>query len=312
MIPEDEMSQAVSVVVITRNRKSLLERALSSVLSQTLKELEIIVVDDGSTDGTREWMEGFSARHAVKYIYNTDGLGGNHVRNIGIRAASGKYIALLDDDDEWSPNKIEEQLKGFTDKSIALVYCGTVIIDDKENKRHLSNDYFNKGNVYYKKDDYDNAIEEYKKALKLYPPEKKECSIRINLALAMFYKIDFKVKTQKEFDEIIEKIDEIKDILIEDGCAHRDDNNGHSSEAQKLKNELDMIQEAMRNAEATEEPNNSDDEDDDNTEDTQTTKENSKETRLQEIQREGMNERNDYMKYKESSSDYVYYRGKKW
>lgn len=172
--------------------------------------------------------------------------------------------------------------------------------------------HYNKGNVYYKKDDYDNAIEEYKKALKLYPPEKKECSIRINLALAMFYKIDFKVKTQKEFDEIIEKIDEIKDILIEDGCAHRDDNNGHSSEAQKLKNELDMIQEAMRNAEATEEPNNSDDEDDDNTEDTQTTKENSKETRLQEIQREGMNERNDYMKYKESSSDYVYYRGKKW
>ena len=125
MIPEDEMSQAVSVVVITRNRKSLLERALSSVLSQTLKELEIIVVDDGSTDGTREWMEDFSARHAVKYIYNTDGLGGNHVRNIGIRAASGKYSALLDDDDEWLPGKTEKQFRLLeSDPETGVASCG--------------------------------------------------------------------------------------------------------------------------------------------------------------------------------------------
>ena len=119
------MAQPVSVIVITRNRKALLERALLSVLSQTCQDQELIVVDDGSTDGTREWMEDFAARHPVRYIYNTDGLGGNHVRNIGIRAASGKYIALLDDDDEWLPEKTDKQLRLLeSDPGIGVVSCG--------------------------------------------------------------------------------------------------------------------------------------------------------------------------------------------
>ena len=119
------MAQSVSAVVITRNRKALLERALHSVLSQTRQDLELIVVDDGSTDGTREWMEDFAARHAIRYIYNADGLGGNHVRNIGIRAASGKYIALLDDDDEWLPEKTDRQLRLLeSDPEIGVVSCG--------------------------------------------------------------------------------------------------------------------------------------------------------------------------------------------
>lgn len=119
------MTQQVSAVVITRNRKSLLERALLSVLSQTRKDLEIIVVDDGSTDGTREWMEDFAARHNIKYIYDTAALGGNHVRNIGIRAASGKYIALLDDDDEWLPDKTDKQLRLLeSDPETGVAGCG--------------------------------------------------------------------------------------------------------------------------------------------------------------------------------------------
>ena len=119
------MAQPVSVVVITRNRKALLERALLSVLSQTRKDLEIIVVDDGSTDGTREWMEDFAPRHGLRYIYDTEGLGGNHVRNIGIRAASGDYIALLDDDDEWLPEKTDKQLRLLeSDPETGVVSCG--------------------------------------------------------------------------------------------------------------------------------------------------------------------------------------------
>ena len=121
------MSQPVSVVVITHNRKQLLERALLSVLSQTWQALELIVVDDGSTDGTREWMESFAVRHQIKYIYNTDGLGGNHVRNIGIRAATGDYIALLDDDDEWLSRKTEKQLGLLeSDPDIGVVSCGRI------------------------------------------------------------------------------------------------------------------------------------------------------------------------------------------
>ena len=121
------MSQPVSVIVTTRNRKALLERALLSVLSQTLQDPEIIVVDDGSTDGTREWMADFSLSHPVQYIRCTDGLGGNHARNIGIRAASGQYIALLDDDDEWLPLKTEKQFRLLeSDPAIGVASCGRI------------------------------------------------------------------------------------------------------------------------------------------------------------------------------------------
>ena len=123
------MAPRVSAVVITRNRKALLEKALESVLAQTWRDLELIVVDDGSSDGTREWMEDFAARRSARYIYNTDGLGGNHVRNIGIRAASGRYIALLDDDDQWLPDKTEKQLRLLeSHPDTGVVSCGRIAV----------------------------------------------------------------------------------------------------------------------------------------------------------------------------------------
>lgn len=125
------MEPLVSAVVITHNRKNLLEKALRSVLAQTVQGLELIVVDDGSVDGTRAWMESFAAAHPVRYIYNEDHLGGNHVRNIGIRAASGKYVALLDDDDEWLPLKTEKQLAVLeADPEVGVVCCGRIALYD--------------------------------------------------------------------------------------------------------------------------------------------------------------------------------------
>ena len=96
----------VSVIIPTYNRKNLLKRALRSVSSQTFVPKEIIVVDDGSSDGTKDWvLERFPN---VRYIYQ-DNFGVSSARNTGIKEAKGSWIAFLDSDDEWMPNKLEQQ-----------------------------------------------------------------------------------------------------------------------------------------------------------------------------------------------------------
>lgn len=127
------MNDLVSAVITTHNRKDFLIKALHSVLEQTYQNMEIIVVDDKSTDGTREYMEEFvltaDKRYPipVKYIYNSAGGGGNRARNIGILEAKGEYVAFLDDDDEWMKEKTEEQvgyLKSHPD--VGIVSCARV------------------------------------------------------------------------------------------------------------------------------------------------------------------------------------------
>ena len=96
----------VSVIIPTYNRKNLLKRALHSVSSQTFVPHEIIVVDDGSSDGTKDWvLERFPY---VRYIYQ-DNSGVSSARNAGIKEAKGSWIAFLDSDDEWMSNKLEQQ-----------------------------------------------------------------------------------------------------------------------------------------------------------------------------------------------------------
>ena len=96
----------VSVIIPTYNRKNLLKRALRSVSSQMFVPQEIIVVDDGSSDGTKDWiLERFPY---VRYLYQ-DNSGVSSARNAGIKEAKGSWIAFLDSDDEWMPNKLEQQ-----------------------------------------------------------------------------------------------------------------------------------------------------------------------------------------------------------
>jgi len=99
-------SHRISVIIPTWNRIKTLSRAIDSVLAQTSQASEIIVVDDGSTDDTGALIR---ARYAgVRYIYQ-DHSGVSAARNTGIRAANHPWIALLDSDDEWRPEKLEIQ-----------------------------------------------------------------------------------------------------------------------------------------------------------------------------------------------------------
>jgi len=98
----------ISVVIPCYNSESTIEMTLDSVANQTYKDFEIILVDDGSFDGTKQRIEAFfkNKEIAYKYIYQTN-RGVSSARNRGIRESSGEYIAFLDSDDLWHPQKLE-------------------------------------------------------------------------------------------------------------------------------------------------------------------------------------------------------------
>ncbi|MFC1512091.1 glycosyltransferase family 2 protein [Candidatus Latescibacterota bacterium] len=100
----------VSVIIPTYNRAKYVLKAINSVLAQTYKEYEIIVVDDGSTDNTQEVLEQYMDK--INYIYQ-DNKGGSIARNVGIKASNSEWIGFLDSDDEWLPNKLAVQMENI-------------------------------------------------------------------------------------------------------------------------------------------------------------------------------------------------------
>ncbi len=102
----------VSVIVPTYNRAHLLGRALQSILKQTYKDFEVIVVDDGSTDNTMDVVRFFRALK-INYIKHSENKGEPAARNTGVKAARGEYVAFLDSDDEWLPEKLEKEMDVF-------------------------------------------------------------------------------------------------------------------------------------------------------------------------------------------------------
>lgn len=112
---------SVSVVITTVNRPKVLNRALLSVKNQTHKDIEIIVVVDGASEETLFFLEKNFPECNV--IAPNIKVGGSEARNLGIRKASKKYIALLDDDDEWLPNKLEIQIAALKNTRNKNVCC---------------------------------------------------------------------------------------------------------------------------------------------------------------------------------------------
>lgn len=136
------MEELVSVIMPTYKRSIFLERALLSLINQTYKNIEIVIVDDNSEFledriKTREVLNKFKDDLRIVTIENKVNLGGSLSRNEGIKLAKGKYITFLDDDDEYELNKIEKQIKFYKEKfkdKKGFIYCQAGLYDEKNNK----------------------------------------------------------------------------------------------------------------------------------------------------------------------------------
>jgi len=121
-IPTDR--PRVSVVVPTCNRRPILERCVKSLAEQTYPNYEIIIVDDGSTDDTPEFLQQFAAGHPeleFRHFRNEPNLGANPSRNLGIRESTGEFVAFADSDCIAHPDWLEQLLRGFTSDRVAAV-----------------------------------------------------------------------------------------------------------------------------------------------------------------------------------------------
>ncbi len=125
----------VSVIIPTYNRAKLLKRAIKSVLNQEFGDFELIVVDDASLDNTPEVVKRIEDGR-IRYIRLKKNSGGPVARNTGIKKARGEFIALLDDDDEWLPNRLDVQVKKFENlnREVGVVYGGFYYVSQQNGR----------------------------------------------------------------------------------------------------------------------------------------------------------------------------------
>ncbi|MGB7207241.1 MAG: glycosyltransferase [Pyrinomonadaceae bacterium] len=123
------MKSLVSVIIPNYNYEHYLSEAVDSVLAQTYPNIEIIIVDDGSKDNSRETIESYGDKVTAIFQKNQ---GVSAARNNGVATSSGKFVAFLDADDVWLPEKLERQIARFdADEKIAFVHCSMTLVSSE-------------------------------------------------------------------------------------------------------------------------------------------------------------------------------------
>lgn len=140
------MSEKVSIIIPTYNRENTIKRAIDSILNQTYKNYEIIVVDDCSEDKTESIVKDLNNKRII-YIKNEKNIGGAASRNVGLNNASGEIIAFLDSDNEWKENYLEDRLH-YIDKGYNFVFGRIEIIEENGNKVVLPTESFEEFKTY--------------------------------------------------------------------------------------------------------------------------------------------------------------------
>lgn len=168
---------------------------------------------------------------------------------------------------------------------------------------------YNQGNVNYKNGDYEKALEKYQEALSLHPSHDRECKIRTNIALCMVMPIQPDKIDQDDVDDVIETLESAKTVLMEHGCAHELDSDGHSKNAQKLKEDIDEFEKQLKQQRQPQRGN--DNPGNPGKDDLRVDEEDIKK-KLQDLQNQGMQERTPGLDYLDQLYQYDYYSGATW
>lgn len=136
----EKKTPIVSVIMPAYNAERFVEAAIRSVMAQTITDWELLVLEDGSTDGTALVVQKLAQEdHRIHFLPNVSNMGVARTRNRGLDLCRGRYIALLDSDDIWLPDKLEKQLELAERTGADIVYCSYGIID--ENSKPCLRDY---------------------------------------------------------------------------------------------------------------------------------------------------------------------------
>lgn len=121
----------VSVIMPSYNAAKYAERALDSVFQQTYRDVEIVVVDDHSSDGTQELIQKYADIHQeIRFVPLEKNMGAGYARNKALELAEGQYVAFLDCDDEWIPDKLERQLECMKENHSSFCYAAIEMMDE--------------------------------------------------------------------------------------------------------------------------------------------------------------------------------------
>jgi glycosyltransferase involved in cell wall biosynthesis len=125
------MNSLVSIITPSYNSIKFIEETILSVLAQSYEEWEMIIVDDVSTDGSDKIVEEYVKKDSrIKFIRLARNSGASKARNRAIEEATGRYIAFLDSDDTWNPNKLEKQVEFLQKNNLALTYSAYDTMDE--------------------------------------------------------------------------------------------------------------------------------------------------------------------------------------
>ncbi|MCI0590553.1 MAG: glycosyltransferase [Gammaproteobacteria bacterium] len=142
-----EDSPLVSVVIATYNMAVYLPLAVRSALDQTYKNIELLIIDDGSTDSTKETVRPFLEDTRVRYLFQ-ENRGQGTAKNQGVRESRGEYIAFLDADDLWAPEKLELQLVLFSmSETVGVVHSRLAYIDETGKELRVADNELFRGRV---------------------------------------------------------------------------------------------------------------------------------------------------------------------
>lgn len=126
----------VSVIMAAYNAVTYIKAAIQSVQAQTVTDWELLVIDDGSKDETAALVSELARQDSrIRPISNAQNMGTARSRNRGLDLARGQYVAFLDSDDQWYPDKLEKQLILAKEKNADIVYASYAIVDEQGNKR---------------------------------------------------------------------------------------------------------------------------------------------------------------------------------